>query len=396
MAKQETRRTLDEAIEETINAFYEISAFDYDIWVIGYSGGKDSTAVVTLLSYLIASGRLPRPKRVIVQYADTGMELLPLHDSALQILKQLETYGFETEIVRPALDNRFFTYMLGRGVPPPNNGRLRWCQRLLKAQPMAEAIGMEDGKKLLITGVREGESAARDGRIIAACNKDSGECGQGYLHVKTASDVHADPFAPILAWRVCHVFDWLTLYAPSREYGAWDTSTIAEIYGYNSENGQDEPLSARTGCMECRLVQEDHMMERVLAIPKYAYLAPVRQLRPLYEELVQDHRRLQKDGTQRLKGGGLPKNLYRKGPLTMDARRYGLARVKEIQAEVNVLARAQGVPEISLISPEEEQRILELIAANTWPQGWTGTEPLASEFEEPRDVVQLSLDCGQS
>ena len=51
-------------------------------------------------------------------------------------------------------------------------------------------------------------------------------------------------------------------------------------------------------------------------------------------------------------------------------------------------------PEISLISLEEEQRILELIAANTWPQGWTGTEPLTSEFEEPRDVVQLSFDCG--
>src|SRR5215472_6414376 len=366
---QETRRTLEEAIEETINAFYEIGASDYDVWEIGYSGGKDSTAVVTLLAYLIASGRLPRPKRVIVQYADTGMELPLLRDSALRILKQLEAYGFETEVVRPELNDRFFVYMLGRGVPPPKNGTLRWCTRILKSKPMTIAMKGVAGKKLIITGVREGESAARDGRIVAACNKESGECGQGYLHVKTASDVHADPFAPILGWRVCHVFDWLTLYAPSTAYGAWDTSTIAEIYGYNSENGQDEPLSARTGCMECRLVQEDHMMERVLAIPKYAYLAPVRQLRPLYEELVQDHRRLQKDGSQRLKGGGLPKNLYRKGPLTMEARRYGLARVKQIQAEVNQLARVQGVPEISLISAEEEARILELIAANTWPQG---------------------------
>src|SRR5262249_55282518 len=156
--------------------------------------------------------------------------------------------------------------------------------------------------------------------------------------VKTASQIKAASFAPILGWRVCHVFDWLTLYAPSQRYGQWHTSTIAEIYGYNSQDGNEEPLSARTGCMECRLIQEDHMMERVVALSKYAYLAPIRQLRTLYEELVQDDMRIQKDGTQRLKDGGMPKNLYRKGPLTMEARRYGLARVKEIQAEVNVQA----------------------------------------------------------
>lgn len=380
---QEVRKTLDEAIAETINGFYKIDAWQYDVWEIGYSGGKDSTALVSLLAYLMASGQLPHPKRVVVQYSDTGMELPPLRSSALQILEQLKAYGFEVEVVCPELDERFFVYMFGRGVPPPNNGRMRYCTRILKAKPMTIAMQRATGKKLLITGIREGESASRDEKITAACNKDSGECGQGYLHVKTASQIKAGSFAPIIGWRVCHVFDWLSLYAPSASYGAWDTSTIAEIYGYNSQDGNEEPLSARTGCMECRLVQEDHMMERVVAIPKYAYLAPVRRLRPLYEELVQNHMRLQKDGTQRLKDGGLPKNLYRKGPLTMEARRYGLARVKEIQAEVNTLARAQGVPEISLISLEEEQRILELIAANTWPQGWTGDEPLASEFEEP-------------
>ncbi len=170
------------------------------------------------------------------------MELPPLHRSALLILKQLEEYGFETEVVRPELDDTFFVYMFGRGVPPPNNGRMRWCTRILKSKPMARALKGVIGKKLLITGVREGESAVRDGKITAACNRDSGECGQGYLYVKTASEVKAASFAPILSWRVCHVFDWLTLYAPSQHYGQWDTSTIAEIYGYKSENGQDEPL----------------------------------------------------------------------------------------------------------------------------------------------------------
>ena len=82
---QEGRLTLDEAIAETINGFYKIDAWQYDVWEIGYSGGKDSTALVTLLAYLMASGQLPRPKRVIVQYSDTGMELPPLRSSALQL-----------------------------------------------------------------------------------------------------------------------------------------------------------------------------------------------------------------------------------------------------------------------------------------------------------------------
>src|SRR5271169_347918 len=195
---QEIRKTLEEAIAETINAFYKIGAWDYDVWQIGYSGGKDSTALVTLIAYLIVSGQIPRPKRIVIEYADTGMELPPLRRSALQILKQLESYGFETEVVRPELDDRFFVYMFGRGVPPPNNGRMRWCTRILKSKPIAVAMKGVAGKTLLITGVREGESAARDEKIVAACNKDSGECGQGYLHVKTASEIKAASFGPIL------------------------------------------------------------------------------------------------------------------------------------------------------------------------------------------------------
>jgi hypothetical protein len=81
----------------------------------------------------------------------------------------------------------------------------------------------------------------------------------------------------------------------------------------------------------------------------------------------------------------------------MEARRYGLAQVKAIQEEVNRLSSAQQAEPISLISPEEEDRILQLITANTWPRDWTGEEPLASEFEEPieePDFIQLALDCG--
>ena len=80
---------------------------------------------------------------------------------------------------------------------------------------------------------------------------------------------------------------------------------------------------------------------------------------------------------QRNKGGKFPKNPMRMGPYTMEARRYGLAQVLAIQEEVNQVARQQGRPLIDLINEQEHARILELIEANTWPDGWDGSEPHA-------------------
>lgn len=370
-----SRRVLEDSIEDTLNAMWEVGSL-YKHWIMFYSGGKDSTAVVTLLAHLIETEQIPRPENFTVLYSDTGMEVPPLQISALETLKSLEKRGIRTEVVRPELDDRFFVYMLGRGVPPPNNGRLRWCTRLLKVKPMDQLMLQlrqnEEDSLLGITGVREGESAARDQRISVACSKDGGECGQGRMHLR-ANEKGIATLAPILSWRVCHVWDWLTFFAP--KFG-FNTQIVAQIY--DAENyGQDgeEPIGARTGCMECNLVHEDKMMTRLLAIDDWKYLEPITGLRPLYAELAKASMRLRKDGTQRLKDGGMPRNPNRLGPLTMDARRYGLARVLEIQEQVNKKARQQGRPEINLINEEEQARIQELIEIGTWPLGWDGDEP---------------------
>ncbi len=83
--------------------------------------------------------------------------------------------------------------------------------------------------------------------------------------------------------------------------------------------------------------------------------------------------RLRKEG-ERKKDGALSSSPMRMGPYTMEARRYGLAQVLSIQHEVNTSAFQQGRPFIDLINAEEHARILELIAANTWPDRWTGNE----------------------
>lgn len=362
------RLTLDQAIDLTA---VSLSAYGarYPHWAIAYSGGKDSTTVVTLVAHLIETGAVKRPQSLSILYADTRMELLPLQAAAFTLLQQCEQRGIQTQIVLPTLDERFFVYMFGRGVPPPKN-RFRWCTPQLKVEPMQyalervrEIIGQ---KLLLLTGVRVGESAARDQRIAVACSKDGAECGQGWLQHEPSHAV-ADVLAPILHFRVCHVWDWLTLFAPAAGFA---TEPIADIYG----GDEKEEINTRTGCVGCNLVSRDVALDTLLKQAQWRYLAPLKGLRPLYRELTQPQHRLRKNGTDRLRDGRLAANPMRLGPLTVEARLYGLEYVLAIQNEVNHIASGQGRPLIDLINAEEEARIRALIAANTWPERWSGDE----------------------
>jgi protein gp37 len=93
--------------------------------------------------------------------------------------------------------------------------------------------------------------------------------------------------------------------------------------------------------------------------------------------------RLRKRAGERRQDGQLAANQHRMGPLTLDARREALARVLAIQGEVNAEAARLGRPAVDLLNPEEHTRIVELIDAGTWPNKWTGDEPLGDElFDE--------------
>jgi DNA sulfur modification protein DndC len=108
-------------------------------------------------------------------------------------------------------------------------------------------------------------------------------------------------------------------------------------------------------------------LEEIIKRPQWAKYSPLMELRPMYAELKKPANRLRKDGTETRKDGSLVTNPCRMGPLTFEARRWGLSRIKDIQARAGV----------DLINPSEESRILELIEAETWPRGWDGNEPRA-------------------
>jgi DNA sulfur modification protein DndC len=371
------RLTLREAVEQSL-ASLRTYGERYRHWALAYSGGKDSTATASFVAWAIKTGQVSAPDSLTVLYADTRQELQPLWVAAQVFMDVLRSEGFDARVVLPELDNRFYVYMLGRGVPPPSN-RFRWCTPKLKIEPMEHALAAlrpDSGEKYLqITGVRQGESAARDARIALSCSKDSGECGQGWFQAQPADHV-GDTLAPLVHWRLCWVWDWL--------YFGHDDGWMQQQTGYTQGHGYrgvgaiaaaygDE--DARTGCVGCNLASRDTALERLVTTQDWSHLAPLLELKSLFAELKKPHRRLRKAAPGVLKDGGYAKNGQRMGPLTMEGRAYGLERILDIQQRARV----------DLINAEEEVRIRELWTLNTWPDGWDGNEVIA---DVPLDRIQ--------
>jgi len=354
-----TRLNLDGAIQLSLDSLREYGS-RYNHWALAYSGGKDSSATVTFVAWAIITGKVAPPESLTVLYADTRLELVPLQRTAFALMDTLEGQGFNTQVVLPDVDDRFLVYMLGYGVPPSSN-TFRWCTPKVKVKPMMDALWSlreERGEKfLMLTGVRQGESAARDQRIAVSCSRDSGECGQGWFQVSTPESI-ADTLAPLLHWRLCHVYDWL--YFDLYGHG-YDVSGIVDVYG------EDD---VRTGCVGCPLASRDTALGRLIRNQEWYYLHPLLELKPLWRELKKAKWRKRKAQPEKRKDGQWSKNVQRMGPLTMEGRAYGLERVLNIQARAGV----------NLIDAEEETRIREMWELDMWPRKWSADDVDANEL----------------
>ena len=388
------RHTIQDSIDKTVESMNTYGPL-HDHWAFAWSGGKDSTTTLTVILYLLDAGLIQPPRSITVFYADTRLELTPLAIAAQRMMQQLRDKGITVRIVMAEMDERFMVYMLGRGVPPAGAG-FRWCTGLVKIKPMQIAVrelAAELGSKfLMVVGLRIGESAARDDRIAISCGRNGGECGQGWYST-TLPESACNTLSPVLHWRVCHVWEWLNVFAPSKRYGRWDTELLAHAYG----GDQAEEINARTGCVGCPVASRDMALDAILPMSQWSYLSPLRELRPLWNELRKPKHRHRKHGGETNKDGSLVRNQNRPGPLTLDARRMGLARVLEIQDRVNLGAERMDrehaelmlrvgktptmhTPRIDILNAEEVARIEELIDAKTFPNKWTGDEPNAGEL----------------
>lgn len=380
---EDLRMSMRDAINLSLDSLRAYGS-NYRHWALAYSGGKDSSATASFVAWAIKNHLIDAPESLTILYADTRQELPPLQKTAMQFLAALQADGHDTQIVLPPLDDRFYVYMLGRGVPPPKN-RFRWCTPQLKVEPMQRALAQrrdELGEKfLMLTGVRMGESAARDARIVMSCSKDSGECGQGWFQTMP-SDAVSDTLAPLLHWRLCFVWDWL-YFAASDSYASFAgmgcpghgyamLGDIAAVYG------DDE---ARTGCIACNLASRDTALENLVKTDEWSHLNPLLELKPLFQALQKPRYRLRKEAPEKRKDGRYAKNGQRMGPLTMGARAFALERVLNIQQRARV----------DLINAEEEARIRELWDLGTFPNGWSGGEIRADEAIDRISVVDNEL-----
>src|ERR1041384_5091731 len=139
-------------------------------WVIGYSGGKDSTTVLQLVWKALEP--LPpeqRQKTVYVIASDTKVEtpvIVDYIDATLERINetaQATGMPFRAEKVTPELKDSFFVNLIGRGYPAPTT-RFRWCTERMKIKPANRFIEekvAEHGEVIMVLGVRKSESATR-------------------------------------------------------------------------------------------------------------------------------------------------------------------------------------------------------------------------------------------
>lgn len=139
-------------------------------WVIGYSGGKDSTATLQIVGAALA--QLPREELrwpIYVIASDTLVETPVIVDYLNGTLRrineaaQAQGMPFEAQKVSPQTTDTFWVNMIGRGYPAPNQ-RFRWCTERMKIMPANRFIlnrAAEFGEVVMVLGGRKSESASR-------------------------------------------------------------------------------------------------------------------------------------------------------------------------------------------------------------------------------------------
>ena len=139
-------------------------------WVIGFSGGKDSTALLQMIYYALTglpSEALQKP--IYVLASDTRVEAprisvrLQAELDAIRTASERDGLPLTTHMVYPRLNDTFWVNLVGRGYPPPTT-RFRWCTDRLKIYPVSEFVQQvvsRSGDVVIVLGARKRESATR-------------------------------------------------------------------------------------------------------------------------------------------------------------------------------------------------------------------------------------------
>jgi DNA sulfur modification protein DndC len=289
-------------------------------WLVGFSGGKDSSAVLALLIQAIAN-TAEAHNPVYVIFCDTGVEN-PLVTKFVQYAFRLvNTFSkdrnlpISTHILRPKKKDSYWVKVIGRGCPPPTN-RFRWCTDKLRVNPLRDfcvKCGLTNA--ITILGLRKGESHQRD-RTIEKYAKTS-----NFLrYYDSDSRLY---YCPIFDYSVADVWSCLSssLVFSNRFY-----HRLARIYGINSEyrNILDSPDGQRMGCWVCTVVRKDKSAEDLIK-RGYTQLEPYLHFRN-WLSIFRDNPRYR--CAKRRNG------LKGPGPITVKGRKIILSKLLKLEKEV--------------------------------------------------------------
>lgn len=325
-------------------------------WCCSFSGGKDSTSLVTWIEWLRRAGWIMVERPQLVQ-SDTGVEDVGLQDVSKELMALLRRFGWECAVVEPQIHQKLYNRILGIGNTPihPGISSMRWCTRSTKIDPM-ELWRKDHSSGLTLTGLRLGESAMRDGKLKKRGCSAGGECG-----IPDPSD---RTYSPLLNWRTCHVIDWLNglVRKPVRQQMAdvfEVTGKLVAIYGVKV--GQptfafsDPDISAsRFGCIGCPAIVATREAS-ASSIELYGRDSPLNELADVWFEA---RRRI-----NRLWGERYTRQF---GPIKMAVRKVLFDRVMDIQRRAGIV----------LVTPEDEAFIRQCWAEKRYPRGWSELDEL--------------------
>jgi DNA sulfur modification protein DndC len=359
------------AVTEEIRSLY---LSDETPWVIGYSGGKDSTAVTqlvwTALAGLPEGNRARKPVYVIT--TDTLVEnpivaawvrssLAALRDAA-----ERDGLPFKAELLEPETTDSFWVNLIGKGYPAPRPG-FRWCTERLKIKPSSrfiEKTANQYGEAILLLGARRAESAARSASL------DRREVLSKEGLTAHPELVNTLVYSPIQDWSNDDV--WTFLMRLPNPWGQSNKDLMALYRGATEDNecpvvvDTSTPScgNSRFGCWVCTLVDQDRSMKAMIQndVDK-TWMLPLLELR---NELdfrgdAQRERDIERREFRRLRGRPeLNRNgeSLIPGPYTQEARAWWLRRLLEAQTKIRENPNAPThVRNIELISQKELQCI---------------------------------------
>lgn len=326
-------------------------------WIVGFSGGKDSTLVAHLVFELLMDMPPSKRRRTVHIVANDTLVESPLvigHIKAVQaqMREAAEAFNLPVKVVttQPTDDDTFWVNLIGRGYPSPNRS-FRWCTDRMKIRPTSRYIREQvdtTGQAILLLGVRRDESAKR---AVSVAKYDNGE------RLNRHNDmVGCLVFRPIVDLTTDDVWEFLATEAPP-----WGGSHSALVTLYRNSLGGECPVvvgksdapscgtsSSRFGCWTCTVVQKDRSLEGFVEAG-FSEFGPLLEFRDWLSTIRNDPARRsarRRNGKFTINDSGT----FVPGPFTPDTRAEILARLLAVQ---DIVGR-------ELISPAELAKVREI------------------------------------